>query len=56
MYTKDAVARRIKAMGIPAFVQMISSPTFPNHIMEKLEEYQLVVKGIPCKEAISRLA
>lgn len=56
MYTIDAVARKINAMGALAFITMISDPRFSKPIVSDLEKLHIIVNGVPNKKLIHQLA
>ena len=56
MYTKENVARKIKSMGVPSFVEMVSDPYFSQEIKDDLEKIHVFRPGYPCISAIQALA
>lgn len=56
MYTLESARRLIKGKGIPYFLNLITSESFPDTIKKDLENAKILNNGIPCISLIYALA
>lgn len=55
MYTIEAFKRKIDKEGVPAVLQLLSSPSLPAHTKAALSENKILVNGEPNYQLISSL-